>query len=300
MTQTAIKPRGYGMPERRDEGDAVKMYLSDIQSDRLLTATEEIALAYRIQAGDKAARAELIERNLRLVVAYARSATWSSLPIEDRIQEGNIGLTRAATKFDPAHGVRFSTYATWWIRQAIGRASDDARAIHIPYHWLPLINKAERVTQALTAELGRVPTACEVAAASEITVEQLTALRGWTKAPVSLDAPRDSHAASNDLHDYEEQSIGSQITDTNNDFDAIDRRAGLPEAVAKALKGLGKNEQKVIRLRFGIGTYAHSLEQCGREIGLTRERCRQIEGVALHKLIAQREKLAMWRDEVGA
>jgi len=263
---------------RATSRENLRVYLKDIGGIPLLTREQEGELARRIHAGDEAAKARLTEANLRLVVLIARRYLNRGLPLLDLIEEGNIGLLRAVEKFDGDRGTRFSTYATWWIRQAITRAiADQSRTIRIPVHMNESMNKFLRATRELEKELGRVPTNDEISRRMDIPVEKVQKLKTISRDPVSLETPvgRDGESALGDL--IEDRWVGSpvdSVIDTN-----------VRDETANILKTLSPKEEKVIRLRFGIGCEReHTLEEIGQEFDVTRERIRQIEAKALRKL----------------
>lgn len=259
--------------------DPVKMYLKEIGRVDLLTAKEEVEIAKRIEAGDEDARALLISANLRLVVSIAKKYVGRGMLFLDLIQEGNMGLIKAVEKFDYTKGFKFSTYATWWIRQAITRAiADQARTIRVPVHMVETINKLTRHQRQLVQELGREPTAEEIAAKmGEITPEKVREIQKIALDPVSLETPigeeDDSH-----LGDFiEDKDAISPDEYTNNQL--------LKDEINMVLEGLTEREEKVLRLRFGLyDGKTRTLEEVGREFNVTRERIRQIEAKALRKL----------------
>lgn len=261
--------------------DSVRMYLREIGKIPLLTQEEESELAYRAIDGDKKAKDKLAEANMRLVVSIAKRYSGRGLDFLDLIQEGNTGLLRAVEKFDPDKGFKFSTYATWWIRQAITRAiADQARTIRIPVHMVETINKVLRTTRRLTQELNREPTNEEIAEAMNMEVEKIENVMRIKQDIASLDASvgRDG--------DDEESVLGDFVEDSERDSpeDATANQI-LKEQIAEILTTLSEREQKIIRLRFGIGGgRPHTLEEVGNEFSVTRERIRQIEAKALSKL----------------
>ena len=261
--------------------DSVRMYLREIGKIPLLTQEEEQDLAHRAIAGDKKAKDKLAEANMRLVVSIAKRYGGRGLDFLDLIQEGNTGLLRAVDKFDPDKGFKFSTYATWWIRQAITRAiADQARTIRIPVHMVETINKALRTTRRLTQELNREPTNEEIAKAMDMEVDKIEYVMRIKQDIASLDASvgRDG--------DDEESVLGDFVEDMERDSpeDATATQI-LKEQIAEILTTLSEREQKIIRLRFGIGGgRPHTLEEVGNEFSVTRERIRQIEAKALSKL----------------
>ena len=261
--------------------DSVRMYLREIGKIPLLTQEEELELANRALEGDKKAKDKLAEANMRLVVSIATRYGGRGLDFLDLIQEGNTGLLRAVEKFDPGKGFKFSTYATWWIRQAITRAiADQARTIRIPVHMVETINKVLRTTRRLTQELNREPTNEEIAEAMGMEVDKIEYVMRIKQDIASLDASvgRDG--------DDEESVLGDFVEDAERDSpeDATANQI-LKEQIAEILTTLSEREQKIIRLRFGIGGgRPHTLEEVGNEFSVTRERIRQIEAKALSKL----------------
>ena len=258
--------------------DPVRMYLKEIGQVKLLTADEEIELAKRIAEGDKKAKDKLTEANLRLVVSIAKKYSGRGLHILDLIQEGNTGLIRAVDKFDWTKGNKFSTYATWWIRQAITRAiADQARTIRVPVHMVEVINKATRCNRKLVQELGREPTMEEIAAELGLPVEKIIEANRTAADTLSLDTP---------VGDEEDTSIGSFVEDerTPGPADATSN-ALLAEALKEILGTLTEREADVLRMRFGMyDGRTHTLEEVGQIFGVTRERIRQIENKAIRKL----------------
>ena len=249
--------------------DPVRMYLKEIGQVKLLTADEEIELAKRVSEGDKAAKDRLTEANLRLVVSIAKKYSGRGLHILDLIQEGNTGLIRAVDKFDYTKGNKFSTYATWWIRQAITRAiADQARTIRVPVHMVEVINKATRCNRKLVQELGREPTLEEIAAELNLPIEKIIEANRTAADTLSLDMP---------VGDEEDTTIGSFVDATSN--------AMLSEALTEILGTLTEREADVLRMRFGMyDGRTHTLEEVGQIFGVTRERIRQIENKAIRKL----------------
>ena len=258
--------------------DPVRMYLKEIGQVRLLSADEEIELAKRVGEGDQAAKNKLTEANLRLVVSIAKKYSGRGLHILDLIQEGNTGLIRAVDKFDWTKGNKFSTYATWWIRQAITRAiADQARTIRVPVHMVEVINKATRCNRKLVQELGREPTVEEIAAELNLPVEKIIEANRTAADTLSLDTP---------VGDEEDTSIGSFVEDerTPGPADATSN-AMLAEALKEILDTLTEREADVLRMRFGMyDGRTHTLEEVGQIFGVTRERIRQIENKAIRKL----------------
>ncbi len=258
--------------------DPVRMYLKEIGQVKLLSADEEVELAKRVSEGDQEAKNKLTEANLRLVVSIAKKYSGRGLHILDLIQEGNTGLIRAVDKFDWTKGNKFSTYATWWIRQAITRAiADQARTIRVPVHMVEVINKATRCNRKLVQELGREPTMEEIAAELGLPVEKIIEANRTAADTLSLDTP---------VGDEEDTSIGSFVEDerTPGPADATSN-ALLAEALKEILGTLTEREADVLRMRFGMyDGRTHTLEEVGQIFGVTRERIRQIENKAIRKL----------------
>jgi RNA polymerase primary sigma factor len=264
--------------------DSVRLYLREIGKIPLLNAEEELALAQRVVAGDKKAKDQMAEANMRLVVSIAKRYVGRGLDLLDLIQEGNTGLLRAVEKFDPDKGFKFSTYATWWIRQAITRAiADQARTIRIPVHMVETINKLLRTQRRLTQELNREPTNEEIAREMEIEVDKVEHIMKIKQDISSLDAS---------IRDDEEDSV---LADFIEDEDTVSPEESatnqlLKEQVKDMLSGLTEREQKIIKLRFGLEDgKSHTLEEVGQEFAVTRERIRQIEAKALAKLRKHRD-----------
>ena len=258
--------------------DPVRMYLKEIGKVPLLSAEEEIELAKRMELGDQEAKKRLAEANLRLVVSIAKRYVGRGMLFLDLIQEGNLGLIKAVEKFDYRKGYKFSTYATWWIRQAITRAiADQARTIRIPVHMVETINKLIRVSRQLLQELGREPTPEEIAAEMNMPVDRVREILKISQEPVSLDTP---------IGEEEDSHLGDFIQDDNVPVPA-DAAAFtlLKEQLEEVLGTLTEREQKVLTLRFGLEDgRARTLEEVGKEFNVTRERIRQIEAKALRKL----------------
>ena len=258
--------------------DPVRMYLKEIGQIKLLSAEEEVELAKLVSEGDQYAKNKLTEANLRLVVSIAKKYSGRGLHILDLIQEGNTGLIRAVDKFDWTKGNKFSTYATWWIRQAITRAiADQARTIRVPVHMVEVINKATRCNRKLVQELGREPTVEEIAAELNLPVEKIIEANRTAADTLSLDTP---------VGDEEDTSIGSFVEDerTPGPADATSN-ALLAEALKEILDTLTDREADVLRMRFGMHDgRTHTLEEVGQHFGVTRERIRQIENKAIRKL----------------
>ena len=266
------------VPEGVSIEDPVRMYLKEIGKVSLLSADEEIELAKRMERGDEAAKKRLAEANLRLVVSIAKRYVGRGMLFLDLIQEGNLGLIKAVEKFDYRKGYKFSTYATWWIRQAITRAiADQARTIRIPVHMVETINKLIRVSRQLLQELGREPTPEEIAEEMDMPVDRVREILKISQEPVSLETP---------IGEEEDSHLGDFIQDDNVPVPA-DAAAFtlLKEQLVEVLSTLTDREQKVLRLRFGLDDgRARTLEEVGKEFNVTRERIRQIEAKALRKL----------------
>jgi RNA polymerase primary sigma factor len=259
--------------------DSVRLYLREIGKIPLLTPPEELALAYRVVKGNKRAKDQMAEANMRLVVSIAKRYVGRGLDLLDLIQEGNTGLLRAVEKFDPDRGFKFSTYATWWIRQAITRAiADQARTIRIPVHMVETINKLLRTQRRLTQELNREPTNEEIAAAMEMDVDKVEHIMKIKQDISSLDAS---------VRDDEEDSVlGDFIEDEDTKTPSESASEQLLKGqVKQILSSLSEREQKILKLRFGLEDgKSHTLEEVGQEFSVTRERIRQIEAKALAKL----------------
>lgn len=261
--------------------DSVRLYLREIGKIPLLTPEEELDLAKRIVKGDKKAKDKMVESNMRLVVSIAKRYGGRGLDFLDLIQEGNTGLLRAVEKFDPDKGFKFSTYATWWVRQAITRAiADQARTIRIPVHMVETINKVLRTTRRLTTELNREPTNEEIAKELDMEPEKVDYVMKIKQDIASLDASVGREG------DDEDSVLGDFVEDEER-ISPEDSAANqiLKEQLAEIISTLTEREQKIIRLRFGIGGgRPHTLEEVGNEFAVTRERIRQIEAKALSKL----------------
>ena len=265
-------PEGVGMD------DPVRMYLKEIGKVPLLTAEEEIELAKKIELGDEEAKQKLAEANLRLVVSIAKRYVGRGMLFLDLIQEGNLGLIKAVDKFDYRKGYKFSTYATWWIRQAITRAiADQARTIRIPVHMVETINKIMRVSRQLVQELGREPSAEEIAKKLDMPVEKVREIIKIAQEPVSLETP---------IGEEEDSHLGDFIQDDNVPVPAeAAAYTMLKEQIGEVLTSLTPREQLVLRLRFGLDDgRSRTLEEVGKEFNVTRERIRQIEAKSLRKL----------------
>ena len=280
--ETEIEPESeeldISIPEGISIDDPVRMYLKEIGKVSLLSSTEEVELAKKIEEGDPIAKKKLAEANLRLVVSIAKRYVGRGMQFLDLIQEGNLGLIKAVEKFDYIKGYKFSTYATWWIRQAITRAiADQARTIRIPVHMVETINKLIRVSRQLLQELGREPQPDEVAKIMEMPVEKVREIMKIAQEPVSLETP---------IGEEEDSHLGDFIPD--DDALAPAEAAAftmLKEQLINVLDTLTPREEKVLRLRFGLDDgRARTLEEVGKEFNVTRERIRQIEAKALRKL----------------
>jgi RNA polymerase primary sigma factor len=258
--------------------DALQLFLKDIGKVRLLTAQEEVFLARRIERGDLNAKQKMVESNLRLVVSIAKNYRNQGLPFLDLIQEGTLGLVRAAEKFDYRKGFKFSTYATWWIRQAIARAlADKARTIRIPVHVVEKLNKIGRAERKLVTELGREPTPEEIAKITDIDPEEVDSIKRSAQSPVSLEKP---------VGDEEESEFGQFIADESAES-PYERAAEIltKEALRESLENLSYRERRVLELRYGLsGEHPRTLDEVGRTFNVTRERIRQIENQSLKKL----------------
>src|SRR6266513_425227 len=258
--------------------DALQLFLRDAGRHPLLTAAQEVELAKRIERGDPEAKTRMIQSNLRLVVSIAKNYRNQGLPFLDLIQEGTLGLIRAVEKFDWRRGYKFSTYATWWIRQGITRAiADQARTIRVPVHMIEVINKLARCTRQLVQELGREPTSEELAMRMDVTIEKVRSTRKIAQTPVSFETPIGEEEESH-LGDFIEDTAVASPSDT-----AI--RLSLQKNVACMLKHLNPREERIIRMRFGFEDgNPRTLEEVGQTFDVTRERIRQIEAKALRKL----------------
>jgi RNA polymerase primary sigma factor len=267
--------------------DALQLFLKDIGKVDLLTAAQEVELAKRIERGDHGAKQEMVEANLRLVVSIAKKYRNQGLPFLDLIQEGTIGLVRAAEKFDYRKGFKFSTYATWWIRQAVARAlADKARTIRMPVHVVEKLNKIVRSERKLRAELGREPTAAEIGRDLDLTADEVEQIRRSAQTPVSLEKP---------VGDEDESEFGHFITDEN--LPLPDEEAEITmrkETLRKILGTLSSRERQVLELRYGLdGQHPRTLDEVGRTFNVTRERIRQIENQSLKKLRALAEAVKL-------
>ncbi|MEG1509656.1 MAG: RNA polymerase sigma factor RpoD, partial [Clostridia bacterium] len=259
--------------------DSVKMYLKDIGQVKLLSADEEIELAKRMATGDERAKKRLSEANLRLVVSIAKRYVGRGMHLLDLIQEGNLGLMKAVEKFDYTKGFKFSTYATWWIRQAITRAiADQARTIRIPVHMVETINKTGRVQRQLLQTLGREPSSDEIAEVMGLTSEKVSEILKIAQDPVSLETP---------IGEEEDSHIGDFLPDEDNKFSPtlMAESEMLKEQLLQVLSTLTPREEEVLRKRYGLDDQRpRTLEEVGKEYNVTRERIRQIEAKALRKL----------------
>jgi len=271
--------------------DGLQLFLRDIGKVRLLSAQEEVGLAKRIERGDLDAKQKMVESNLRLVVSIAKNYRNQGLPFLDLIQEGTLGLVRAAEKFDYRRGFKFSTYATWWIRQATARAlADKARTIRIPVHVVERLNRIGRAERKLVTELGREPTAEEIAEVTGIEPEQIESIKRYAQAPISLEKP---------VGEEEESEFGQFIADEQAES-PYERAVELltKEALREALENLSYRERRVLELRYGLGgEHPRTLVEIGRTFNVTRERIRQIETDSLKKLKNLREAQQL-RDDV--
>jgi RNA polymerase primary sigma factor len=267
--------------------DSLQLFLKDIGKVDLLTAAQEVELAKRIERGDHLAKQEMIEANLRLVVSIAKRYRNQGLPFLDLIQEGTIGLVRAAEKFDYRKGFKFSTYATWWIRQAVARAlADKARTIRMPVHVVEKLNKIVRTERKLRAELCREPTPYEIALDLDLPLDEVEAIMRSSQTPVSLEKP---------VGDEEESEFGHFITDENVPLpDEVADEAMRKELLRKILGTLSHRERRVLELRYGLdGEHPRTLDEVGRTFNVTRERIRQIENQSLKKLRALADSISL-------
>jgi RNA polymerase primary sigma factor len=267
--------------------DSLQLFLKDIGKVDLLTAAQEVELAKRIERGEHRAKQEMVEANLRLVVSIAKKYRNQGLPFLDLIQEGTIGLVRAAEKFDHRKGFKFSTYATWWIRQAVARAlADKARTIRMPVHIVEKLNKIVRSERKLRAELGREPTSAEIARDVELEPDEVEQIRRSSQAPVSLEKP---------VGDEEESEFGHFLTDENEPLPEEVAEVELRKAtLQRVLDTLSARERRVLELRYGLnGEHPRTLDEVGKTFNVTRERIRQIENQSLKKLRALADSVAL-------
>jgi RNA polymerase primary sigma factor len=284
---TAADDRELEVETREFTTDALQLFLKDIGKVDLLTAAQEVELAKKIERGDLGAKRQMVEANLRLVVSIAKKYRNQGLPFLDLIQEGTIGLVRAAEKFDYRKGFKFSTYATWWIRQAVARAlADKGRTIRMPVHVVEKLNRIGRSERKLRAEFGREATAAEIAADLELTVDEVVQIRRSAQTPVSLHKP---------VGDEEESEFGHFLVDESEPLpdEAVDTTLRT-ETLHKILGTLAPRERLVLELRYGLnGERPRTLDEVGRAFNVTRERIRQIENQTLKKLraLAEAQKL---------
>jgi RNA polymerase primary sigma factor len=267
--------------------DSLQLFLKDIGRVPLLTAAQEVELSKRIERGDHRAKQQMVEANLRLVVSIAKNYRNQGLPFLDLIQEGTIGLVRAAEKFDHRKGFKFSTYATWWIRQAVARAlADKARTIRMPVHVVEKLNKISRAERKLIGELGHDPSAEEIARELELDREEVEQIRRSAQAPVSLEKP---------VGDDEESEFGHFLADHSAALpDEVAETVLRKETLKRILSALAPRERRVLELRYGLdGQHPRTLDEVGRTFNVTRERVRQIENQSLKKLqaLAESQKL---------
>jgi RNA polymerase primary sigma factor len=281
------EPEVVQVEAREISTDSLQLFLKDIGKVELLTAAQEVELAKRIERGDHGAKQEMVEANLRLVVSIAKRYRNQGLPFLDLIQEGTIGLVRAAEKFDWRKGYKFSTYATWWIRQAVARAlADKARTIRMPVHVVEKLNKIVRTERKLRAELCREPSALEIALDLDLPVEEVEQIQRSSQTPVSLEKP---------VGDEEESEFGHFLTDENipmpDEAAEVTMRA---ETLKKILGTLSHRERRVLELRYGLdGEQPRTLDEVGRTFNVTRERIRQIENQSLKKLRALSDSISL-------
>ena len=267
--------------------DSLQLFLKDIGKVDLLTAAQEVELAKRIERGEHRAKQEMVEANLRLVVSIAKKYRNQGLPFLDLIQEGTIGLVRAAEKFDHRKGFKFSTYATWWIRQAVARAlADKARTIRMPVHIVEKLNKIVRSERKLRAELGREPYSFEIARDVELTCDEVEQIRRSSQAPVSLEKP---------VGDEEESEFGHFLTDETEPLpEEVAEVEMRKAALSRVLGTLSARERRVLEMRYGLnGEHPRTLDEVGKTFNVTRERIRQIENQSLKKLRALADSVAL-------
>ena len=285
--QAEEEQRAAAAEVREISTDSLQLFLKEIGKVDLLTAAQEVELAKRIERGDHGAKQELVEANLRLVVSIAKKYRNQGLPFLDLIQEGTIGLVRAAEKFDHRKGFKFSTYATWWIRQAVARAlADKARTIRMPVHIVEKLNKIVRTERKLRGELGREPLAAEIGAELELEADEVESIRRSSQAPVSLEKP---------VGDEEESEFGHFLTDENEALpDEVAEEQLRKAALKRVLGSLSPRERRVLELRYGLdGEHPRTLDEVGRTFNVTRERIRQIENQSLKKLRALADAQAL-------
>jgi len=285
LQNEGISPTGEA--PREVTTDSLQLFLKDIGKVDLLTAAQEVELAKRIERGEHRAKQEMVEANLRLVVSIAKKYRNQGLPFLDLIQEGTIGLVRAAEKFDHRKGFKFSTYATWWIRQAVARAlADKARTIRMPVHIVEKLNKIVRSERKLRAELGREPSSGEIARDVELTPAEVEQIRRSSQAPVSLEKP---------VGDEEESEFGHFLTDENEPLPEEVAEVEMRKATLQRVLGtLSPRERRVLELRYGLnGEHPRTLDEVGKTFNVTRERIRQIENQSLKKLRALADSTAL-------
>jgi RNA polymerase primary sigma factor len=284
VDQAVVEADGGAVAAAREiSTDSLQLFLRDVGKVELLTAAQEVELSKRIERGDHRAKQEMVEANLRLVVSIAKRYRNQGLPFLDLIQEGTIGLVRAAEKFDHRKGFKFSTYATWWIRQAVARAlADKARTIRMPVHVVEKLNKIVRSERKLRAELGREPYSWEVARDLDLGVDEVEAIRRSAQVPVSLEKP---------VGDDEESEFGHFLKDETLPLPEDAAETSLrKETLLKILGALSPRERRVLELRYGLnGEHPRTLDEVGRTFNVTRERIRQIENQSLKKLRALAE-----------
>jgi RNA polymerase primary sigma factor len=283
----AEEPEAQQAEAREVSTDSLQLFLKDIGKVDLLTAAQEVELAKRIERGEHKAKQDMVEANLRLVVSIAKRYRNQGLPFLDLIQEGTIGLVRAAEKFDHRKGFKFSTYATWWIRQAVARAlADKARTIRMPVHIVEKLNKIVRSERKLRAELGREPTAFEIGLDVELEADEVAQIRRSSQAPVSLEKP---------VGDEEESEFGHFLTDESEPLPEEAAEVEMRKAtLTRVLGTLSSRERRVLELRYGLnGEHPCTLDEVGRTFNVTRERIRQIENQSLKKLRALADSVAL-------
>jgi len=284
----AEEPDAEPAPEAREVStDSLQLFLKDIGKVDLLTAAQEVELAKRIERGEHSAKQEMVEANLRLVVSIAKRYRNQGLPFLDLIQEGTIGLVRAAEKFDHRKGFKFSTYATWWIRQAVARAlADKGRTIRMPVHIVEKLNKIVRSERKLRAELGREPTSLEIGRDVELSSDEVEQIRRSSQAPISLEKP---------VGDEEESEFGHFLTDESEPLPDEAAEVEMRKATLRRVLGsLSLRERRVLELRYGLnGEHPCTLDEVGRTFNVTRERIRQIENQSLKKLRALSDSVAL-------